>query len=611
MQILKFDHEKTLATALFVLIVIQVSVGFILLNRYHRRTHVPLEKRQTSLVLWGTGTGLIADGLFVLIVILAPGLLERLPELYLTASFIVLFLLLLLSPLSFAYAFGKYRLLEVQGRIRRGTRHFLTALALLAVFYTLIYFSSEFMLEVLGIESRTPVLIIALILAIGFTPAQRRLLSVLDRWIYPERFRLNGMLQDFLLHSMSSVDRKIFWTEMVDRLKTALKVEQVYPVLRAPGNSQFQLWTGPATPFEKNSLFMTTISRVGGRPVMRDELEAGGRISFTAGERDWLDTNQVALILPMVTRSELIGFLGIGLKSERRDYEPADFEILQSLGNQIAVAADNIMLVEDNVQKKRMEAELSVARKVQEGMLPHDIPETPGLEVAALSRFCTEVAGDYYDVIEVGDGRTVLAIGDVSGKGAGAALLMSNVQASLRMAIGIGANLPAGESAGPRPTSQIRLNEVVANINRLVYRNSQPDQFITFFVALFDPKTGELEYVNAGHNQPLVVNNDGQIQALAEGGVLLGAVTDMPYLLGRTHLSAGDTIFLYTDGLSEATNSSDEMFGEHRIEQFLSTNSHQPPQVLLDTLEEVVAQFIGTIHLADDFTVVTARVKLR
>jgi sigma-B regulation protein RsbU (phosphoserine phosphatase) len=354
----------------------------------------------------------------------------------------------------------------------------------------------------------------------------------------------------------------------------------------------------------KDSAFIKTISQVGGRPVMRDELEAGGKTTFLPDERAWFNSNRVALVLPMVTRAKLIGFLGIGSKSERSDFEPADFEILQSLGNQIAVATDNIILLEENVEKRRMEAELSIARKVQEGMLPHDIPVTPGLQVAALSRFCTEVAGDYYDVIDIGDGRTVLAIGDVSGKGAGAAMLMSNVQASLRTSVGMETT---DDIADSRPPHGIDLARIVTNINRLIHRNSQPEQFITFFVAVYDPKKRTLAFANAGHNPPLAVSRSGEVRELLDGGVLLGAVADFPYQQGSAQLASGDMVFLYTDGLSESTRPDGQMFGEERIKQFLIRNVDLPPQQLLARLEEEVATFADGIHLADDFTLVVAK----
>jgi serine phosphatase RsbU (regulator of sigma subunit) len=591
------------------MILIQIGGGFYLLSRYHRQTKEPIEKRQTRLVLWGTGPGLIGFGLLIIIVVVASYWVAHLPETFLVGALIVVFLALLLSPISFAYAFGKYGLLEIEGRIKRGTRHFLIALGLLTVFYLLIYFSSEFTLEVLGIESRTPVLIIALVLAIGFAPAQRRLLAILDKWIYPERSRLKGMLNDFLRQSVATTDKKTFWNELESRLKVALKVDQVYPVLRAVNNGHFEHWSGAMTPFLKESVFIGAISRVGGRPVMRDELEAGGKTSFTSDEKDWFTTRQVALVLPMITRSELIGFLGVGLKSEKRDFEPADFDILQSLANQIAVATDNIILLEENVDKRRMEVELSIARKVQEGMLPHDLPATPGLEVATRCRFCTEVAGDYYDILDVGEGRTILAIGDVSGKGAGAALLMSNVQASLRTVIGIGRDQDdTGGAAVIKKTPMPDLSKIIRNINHLIYQNSQPDQFITFFAAVYDTGTGILDFVNAGHNMPLVVKTDGTIIELLDGGIFLGAVPDITYQKGTIKLDKGDLLFMYTDGLSEAGAQRDEMYGEERLKQFLLDNINLAPDLLLENLEKEVLKFLGDFQLGDDFTLVAAKV---
>jgi serine phosphatase RsbU (regulator of sigma subunit) len=602
----RFLNVPALGTALILVVALQVSAGFFLLGKRHYTTNNPLEKRQTRLVLWGSGVGLSGMLILLLIALFSQGWFASLPEGFRRGIIVIVFVGLLLSPLSFAYAIGKYRLLEVEGRIRRGTRHLLITLALLVVLYGLVFFISEFTMNILGVVSRAPVLIAALLIAVGFAPIQRRVLTLLDKWIYPERARLKGMLNDFLDRSHATTDKRVFWTELEDKLRTALKVDSVYPVLRAAGNGHFEHWTGTLTPFEKGSDFIHELSRMGGRPVMRDELEASRRTAFRRGESDWLNANHVALILPMITRTELIGFLGISSKAERTDFEPADFEILRSLANQIAVATDNILLLEENVEKKRMEAELSIARKVQEGMLPHDIPNTPGLQVAARSLFCTEVAGDYYDVIELGDGRTALAIGDVSGKGAGAALLMSNVQASLRTAIDVGEPAADGSAFTPQ---RVDLSRIVRNINQLIHRNSQPDQFITFFVAIYDPKQHTLEYVNAGHNPPLVTRRSGDVEELLEGGLLLGALPDMVYDQGTIALADGDVVFLYTDGLSEAADADDAMFGEERIKRFLSANRSLSPDGMLGQLETEVTRFVGGAHLTDDFTLVAAVVR--
>lgn len=605
-------RTNAMGIASIVLVSVQIIAGFLLLGRRHATSGDPLEKRQTRLVLWGSGVGLISLAVLIIIAVFASTWLRRLPNIYTTMMICGVFLALLLSPLSFAYAFGRYRLLEIEGRIRRGTRHLVTSIILLAALYLLIFIISESLLSVLGVESRTPVLIAALALAIGFAPAQRRLMGLLDKWIYPERGRLKGMLDDFIRASSASSDTEAFWNGLENRLKTALKVDSVYPVVRAHGNGHFVHWRGNLTPFDLKSAFIGEISKTGGRPIMRDEMEARRTAVLTTEESNWFGANRLALVLPMITRSELIGFLGIGFKSEQRDFEPADFEILQSLTSQIAVVTDNIRLLEENVEKKRMEAELTIARKVQEGMLPHDLPPTPGLEVAARSRFCTEVAGDYYDVINMPDGMTVLAIGDVSGKGAGAALLMSNVQASLRTAVNVGRHATEPPAENPAPSlphrPDIGLAEVVVSINNLICRNSQPDQFITFFVAAFDPVRGRLAYVNAGHNPPLVVRGNGTVEELSEGGLFLGALPDIPFTSGLTEVAAGDVLFLYTDGLSEAMRSDEEMFGEERIKSFLISNRTVSSEELLKRLEREVEIFLGDAQLGDDFTLLAARI---
>lgn len=597
-----FLEIRLLGYIILTLIGLQIGLGFYFLGRNYARTREPLEKRQIRLVLWGTGAGMTGLLVLPILAFLAGDWVRQQPQIVIIGILIAIFLVLLLSPLSFAYAFGKYRLLEVEGRIRRGTRHLLVTLFLLTTFYVFVYFFSEIFLEFAGIESRTPVLFVALALAVGFAPTQKKLSSLLENRIFPERVRLREMLNDYLRQSLSTTDKEAFWRELENRFRMALKVDAVTPVLRSAGGGHFVHWNGDKTPFTNESPFIISISRLGGRPILRDELEAGRLTEFSSAEKEWMDRNQVALVLPMVLRSELIGFMGIGLKSENKDFEPADMEILKSLAYQTAVAAENITLLEESAEKKRLEAEMSIARRVQEGMLPQTIPSRPGLQIAALSRFCTEVAGDYFDVIEHDAARTVLAIGDVSGKGAGAALLMSNVQASLRTAIGVGTYyVDTG--------ANISLAEIVAKINRLIYRNSQPEQFITFFVALFDPENCTLKYVNAGHNPPLVVRRNGQCEELLSGGILLGAVPDMAYEEEVISLNDGDLIFMYTDGLSESTSPQDEMFGEERIKNFLCANIEQTPDNLLQLLEDEVARFGGNLPLADDFTLLAAKVK--
>lgn len=597
----------------------QIWVGFFILGSYHSRAPNLLEKRQTRLVLWGSGIGLFLWWALLVLVMLAGSWLGSLKEYQVVAILIVVFLGLLLSPLSFAYAFGKYRLLEVEGKIRRGTRYAAVTAVLLLVFYLIIYGASEIVLKSLGVQQNAPVLFMALILAIGFAPTQRKLQIALEKRFYPERSRLRTLLRNFLSQSLIVSEKKAFWTELEQRLKEVLRVDLVYPILRSENTESLTRWNGEETPFRSDSEFIKDLENSKRPHIMVDEAIASDKISFNEEEKKWLIDNQIALILPMFTRSRLVGFLAIGYKTEKKDFEPIDLDILHSLANQIAIAGENITLMEENLDKRRLEHELGMARQVQEGLLPQTIPDTPGLEVAASSKFCLEVAGDYYDVMNLDEKRTVLAVGDVSGKGAGAAILMSNLQASFRTAVSIGARmsevsgkittLTGREAEKGDAQTGIQLSDIIARINNLIHRNSPPDQFITFFSGVYDTGNSTFSYVNAGHNHPFLVRKDGAIKELSKGGLLLGAMPGMPYEQDVIELHGGDLVFLYTDGVSEAENSDGEMYGEEKIKEHLKANFDRPLTEILKDLELKVREFIGEVPLGDDFTILAARVK--
>ena len=576
--------------ALAITVITQIVIGLIVLAVRYKRAADRLERRQTRLVLLGSGTGLALLLLVILISNLFPmtlpgGLIGGL--LMINASFVVL----LLSPLSFAYAFGRYRLLEVEGKLRRGTRYVLVTGGMLAIVFALIYFIGSALVALLGINSRAAMLLLALGLGVLFARARGTLQERLERWIYPERRRLREMIHDFLQHALTIPDKETFWTELQTRLRDGLRVERVHPVLLIAGNGHYSCMNAGVTPFTTESEFLERLARER-RPVLVDEVIASSRVNLTTDEADWLEEQHVGLVLPLVSHSSLIGFLGLGQKTEQEDYAAEELRILDSLSSQIAMASENIRLVEENIVKRQLEEQLQIARRVQQGFLPEEIPLAPGLEIAATSRFCLDVAGDYYDVIPLDDRQTVLAVGDVSGKGAGAALLMANLQASLRTAVGMGSPLV----------------DVVARINDLIYRNTPPDQYITFFVAVYDAPTSRLTYVNAGHNPPLLVRTNGDTQMLSAGGLILGFRPGVKYEQETVGLRPGDFIIMYTDGVSEAMNAAEEEFGEKRICESVCIRRTQPIQQILSVLENEVVQFrAGNDCFDDDFTLLLAR----
>jgi|SRR5271157_633836 len=227
------------------------------------------------------------------------------------------------------------------------------------------------------------------------------------------------------------------------------------------------------------------------------------------------------------------------------------------------------------------------AREIQQALMPAQLPQIQGCDLAAGCQPARMVGGDYYDAVRLGDARVAIAIGDVSGKGMAAALLMSNLQAIVR------AFAPA-----------LAPQELCARANRLIAANVAPGKYITFFYAIADTARMHLDYCNAGHNPPILRRRGGALEWLREGGPVLGVLPDAPYAAGAVELRAGDCLALFTDGISEAFDAAGEEFGEQRIIQALN----QPPGGAEDTRLRIMAAATefsnGNFH--DDATLMIA-----
>ncbi len=580
------DHPRIMVT----LILAQFWIGTWLLRRHHRAARTLLEGRQTRLVLRGSLVGVTA---LTFLLVSASFLREWFSNLPLTGQLLLTnlgFIALLLTPLSLAYSLGRYRLLEVEGKLRRGTRMFLLTASLLLVFFAVVYGVGHLLITYLGITSRTPILLLAMMLALGVSPAQRFLQDWLERRFYPERYQLRIMLDDLAQRMGSFPDRDTLFTHVEQRLNEALGVSRVVAVFKVAGG-EYHVHDGSPTPFAEDSDLVAHLERTG-RPVLLDEAMASFRVPFTDGQMLWIQKEGIYLVLPMFTRLRLIGFLALGQTTRGHDYTPESVDILLGLTHQIALASENLRLLEENLVKRRLEEQLNLAREIQQGFLPSDIPETPGLDVAARSRFCLEVAGDYYDVMRLDHNRTLLAVGDVSGKGAGAALIMANLQASLRICATLG----------------LEPNQIATQINTLIHANTPQEQYITFFVGIFDPANRTLTYVNAGHNPPLVFNREGRTRDLSSGGIVLGIEPDAEYTQETVQLSPADSVLLYTDGITEATASDGREFGVVRLKQYINATAEHEPSHALAELEAELMRYHGRKMLEDDSTLVLAKV---
>jgi phosphoserine phosphatase RsbU/P len=243
----------------------------------------------------------------------------------------------------------------------------------------------------------------------------------------------------------------------------------------------------------------------------------------------------------------VIGLVYLDSLAMNRPFSEEDARIVTALANVAAAKIENVRLLEESMEKRRLEEDMRVAAEIQRGLLPDGAPVVAGYGVVGSNRPCRTVGGDYYD-FSLSDGRLLMALGDVSGKGTGAALLMTVLRAAVR-------GHWADESVA----------EAVARINSTVCQNVTAGKYITFFLARLDPGSGRVDYVNAGHNPPLLIRRDGTIETLNEGGMVLGLFDSMPYGEGIAELRAGDTLLIFSDGVTETWSAKGDEFGDQRL----------------------------------------------
>ncbi|MBT3448903.1 MAG: SpoIIE family protein phosphatase [Bacteroidetes Order II. Incertae sedis bacterium] len=299
-----------------------------------------------------------------------------------------------------------------------------------------------------------------------------------------------------------------------------------------------------------------------------------------------------SLILPIRQQGEVGALLCLGAKMTGQAYQPDEIEFLYALGNLAFVSLHNSYLVDDQLEKERLEEEMRLAREIQERLQPTELPKFDGIETASLALPSRHVAGDYFDAIELDKDRILYAIADVTGKGVPASLLMSNLQACLRILVPL----------------DLSLEEGTAHMNRVITENTGYDKFITYFHGVFNKKDSSFKYVNAGHNPPTLVRADGSIELLEEGGLLLGVLAGMPYESGTVTLNPGDVLAMFTDGVTEAMSPEGEEWGEERLEPLLASIRTKTAEAILDDVHEAIKEFTHNAPiLSDDLTMIVLK----
>jgi len=321
------------------------------------------------------------------------------------------------------------------------------------------------------------------------------------------------------------------------------------------------------------------------KPLLINELAKDER--FRGIEKESGEIRSL-LAVPLKLKNKMIGVLCIFNKKDNADFTSEDLRLLSIIAIQSTQTIENARLYEEEKKLLDLEEDLRTARNIQQALLPKSNPVIEGIEIFGLSIPAKEVGGDYYDFIQIDDHRLGIAIADVSGKGTPAALLMANLQASLR------------GQAFINPS----VKDTVTKVNLTISRFMDMGKFITLFYGVLDLKNKTFTFTNAGHNFPLLLNQDGNFKTLEKGGTILGMLHNMGYEEETLLLNPGDLLFLYTDGITEAMNDKEEMFEEERLLDLLKANQKSSAEKLSRKIVDDVLSFQGTQPQSDDLTLV-------
>ncbi|HTU45527.1 MAG TPA: SpoIIE family protein phosphatase [Bryobacteraceae bacterium] len=521
-------------------------------------------------------------------------------------------LMFFLFPLTLAYVIVVHRAMNVRVVLRQGLKYALaqSSIRIIRVALAVVLWSA--IVSAANNAGQGSHIASLIILAAGgllwFTV--RRLIEALGAWTDRHFFR-EAYNAEQLLAELGETVRSIVETEpllatVADRISQSMHVPRIAVLLDGSGPYLPAYALGyepaPTVVFPENA---ATVRQ------LREEREPA-RVYFD-DPNSWVYTNsgmtdeerrrlaelQPELLLPLSGKDKLSGFISLSQKLSEEPYSPNDVRLLQSVAAQTGLALEIARLTtaigEEIAQRERLNREVEIAREVQERLFPQELPSVAGLDYYGACRPALGVGGDYYDFLALPGNRLGIALGDVSGKGIAAALMMASLQASLR-------------AEASRGTDD--LASVIGKVNRLLYDASTANRYATFFYAQYDAPSRRLTYVNAGHNPPLLfrAGDGGEPTRLEKGGTVIGLLKDSAYSQETVALNAGDVLIVYTDGISETMTVADEEWGEENLIETVRKCDSLSARETITRIMEAADRFASGAKQHDDMTISVLRV---
>jgi sigma-B regulation protein RsbU (phosphoserine phosphatase) len=591
--------NPTLEPVLLVLgslyIVSYIALAIALFVRSYRRVRTAGMRARLRVVVWGTVLGITPLFLGMLAVNLFPS--RSLPGVHYS------FLALALVPLSFAYAAFRHRVFDVEILVKRSVLYSTLSALLLAVYFGVVVGLGGVLHRLTGASNPLLVMVSILVIALIAAPARARLQRLVDRAFFRQRYDARATLRRFSHDLARMLELGGIATLLVQRVAELLEVERVALLLREEDGQDFKLYRSiPESAAESESSdaedaagndVPAAVERLfadGTRPLQLDGRSGSVLLArLPLPDRKALWAYRPSVLVPLRAREFLLGILALGPRRGIGWTSQEDLEILETLGEQAAITIQNSLLHRQALEKERMAQELSVAQGVQAQLVPESDPSTSTMEFASFTIACHEIGGDFYDYVPLPDRKLGVAIGDVSGKGIPAALLMAGLQSSFR----------SEAERGLHPADVLRA------LNLRILALGDANRFVCFFYGVLDLERRQMTYANAGIDPPVVVRGSGRVERLMRGGPVLGVMTEPRYPEGKVSLNTGDTLLMFTDGVVEPIEKRTGL-GEADLVRFLvshrDTSASNLRQLILDRLREILGP-----EPEDDTTLIVAK----
>jgi len=515
---------------------------------------------------------------------------------YLHPQYLIPSVLGILWPLAFGYSIFKYKLMDAKLVIKKSLIYAIVTAIIAGLYIVIVVSTGSALSTFMSTKENQALSIIALLVAaFVFDPLKRVVQEWVDRVFYREKYNYQKALLDFSNSLPMQVDLKRILNSVVETVSSVMHIEKVAVVLSGDsGQATISCKNIPEEfcKFNGQAHGIRSILNATKEPLAISTIKEEYH-SYNIDEKDYerLVNAGVELSVPMFYQDKMIGFINVGQKRSESIYSQEDINLLSTVASQTAIAVENSRLYEKEKTLFHINEELKLASQIQLEWLPKEAPNIPNYDISGRTQPAKVVGGDYFDYFSLGGNKLGVCIGDVSGKGLPAALLMANLQAIIRS----------------QSLLSLEPEICVSRTNSILYDTSRSDMFVTLCYGILDYEENIFIYTNAGHNYPFLLNKNGGLSTLTTGGLVLGIKKDAKYESSQVMLEKGNVLVFFSDGITEEASPSEELFSDERLYELTKAYQSVSSEEIIEKAFEAVKSFAENDSQRDDMTMIVVR----